>query len=233
MYQAIEKIEELRKSKEQIVKEVYKGNNLNEVYNRQRELGSMAINIYTDAANAIIPVLQNDGVNNVVWSRISLRLNKLSFISVPSAAELREKYKKAVDNPTILDVNEKKPAPGKKMKVRKIKLPAFLLALAAQGIAIPLFLSSTKQIALVKIGSTVNAAFMIIEVVKYFDLIESIKSKFFPSFAKKAEPDYQALYIQAIQEARNDNLKRLNNWFDKLKEVTAEEIDNALNKAGE
>ena len=45
MYQAIEKIEELRKSKEQIVKEVYKGNNLNEVYNRQRELGSMAIKI--------------------------------------------------------------------------------------------------------------------------------------------------------------------------------------------
>ena len=90
MYKSIEQIKKLREEKHAILKNVYQSNNPDDVYKNQSALGAMSISIFTNVANAIMPTLQEDGVSNIVWSNVSLRLNKLSFISVPTAAEIRE-----------------------------------------------------------------------------------------------------------------------------------------------
>ena len=111
MYKSIEQIKKLRTEKHNILKNVYQSNNPDDIYKKQSALGSMSISIFTDAANAIMPALQEDGVSNVVWSNISLRLNKLSFISVPTASEIREKYNQSVANPTVVRINGAQPNP--------------------------------------------------------------------------------------------------------------------------
>jgi len=238
MYKSIKQIQKLREEKRAVLSRVYQSGNLDDVYKNQRDLGSMSISIFTDAANAIMPVLRDDGVGNVVWSKISLRLDKLSFISIPTAAEIREKYKKSVDNPTIIKINGAIPEPGTRTEVKKIPLPAFLAALAAQGIAVPLILSAIggKKLALVKILCVVNVACMVIEVVKYFDLFSKKSKRTMPA-PFKTEPaytvNYEDMYNQAIQDVYRDNRKSLDDWFDQLEKITTEEIDKALRQAEE
>lgn len=235
MYKSIEQIKKLRKEKQGILKNVYQGNDPDAVYNNQKALGAMSVSIFTDAANAIMPTLQEDGVSNIVWPNISLRLNKLSFISVPTASEIREKYKQGVANPTLVEINGAQPKPGTKTSVRKISTPVFLALLAAQGIAVPLLVSFTggRKWALVKIiPCAINAALMVIEVVKYFNLlpVKSKKTLFTPARESSAA-DYDAMYRRAIQEVYRDNCKKLNDWFDVLERITTEEIEKALAKA--
>ena len=180
MYKSIEQIKKLECEKQNILRNVYQSNNPDDVYKRQSALGAMSVGIFTDVANAIMPALQEDGVSNVVWSNISLRLNKLSFISIPTTSEIREKYKKSVSNPTVVKINGTQPKPGTKTNVKKISTPAFLALLAAQGIAVPLLLNfiGGSKWALVKIiPCAINAALMVIEVVKYFNLIPTKRKK--------------------------------------------------------
>lgn len=234
MYKSIEQIKKLREEKLAVLGNVYQGSNPDDVYKKQSALGSMSISIFTDVANAIMSTLQDDGVDNVVWSNISLRLNKLSFISVPTASEIREKYKQGVASPTVVKVNGAQPKPGTKTDVKKISTPAFLALLAAQGIAVPLLVSfiGGSKWALVKIvPCAINAALMVIEVVKYFNLIPTKrKSTLFapPKEEAVATVNYDAMNRRAIQEVYRDNCKKLNDWFDELEKITAEEIEKAL-----
>ena len=239
MYKTIEQIKKLREGKHDILKNVYQGNNPNDVYENQRALSTMSINIFSDVANAIMPTLQEDGVGNDVWSYVSLKLNKLSFISVPTVAEIREKYKQGVASPTVVRINGAQPKPGTKTNVKKISTPIFLTLLAAQGIAVPLLVSfiGGSKWALVKIiPCAINAALMVIEVVKYFDLLP-VKSKK-KQFARKKEvptstADYDDMYRRATLEIYRDNCKKLDDWFDALEKITTEEIDKALARAEE
>lgn len=96
-YKSIKQIRKLKEEKHDILKNVYQGNDADDVYKKERTLGSMAISIFTDVAGTIMPALQEDGVSNIVWSNISLRLNKLSFIGIPTTFEIREKYKNNVN----------------------------------------------------------------------------------------------------------------------------------------
>ena len=237
MYKSIEQIKKLREEKHDILKKVYQSNNPDDVYKNQRALGTMSINIFSDVAKAIMPTLQEDGVSNDVWSHISLKLNKLSFISVPTAAEIREKYKQGVANPTVVRINGAPPKPGTKTNVKKISTPVFLALLAAQGIAVPMLVSfiGGSKWALVKIiPCAINAALMVIEVVKYFNLlpVKSKKTLFAPAKeAPASTADYDAMYRRAIQEVYQDNRKKLDDWFDTLEKIANEEIDKALAKA--
>ena len=239
MYKSIEQIKTLRAEKHDILKNVYQSSNPDDVYKKQSALGSMTINIFTDVANAIMPALQEDGASNVVWSKISLRLNKLSFISVPTASEIREKYKKSIENPTVVRINGAQPKPRTKTDVKKIPTPAFLALLAAQGIAVPVLLSfiGGSKWALVKIiPCAINAALMVIEVVKYFNLLPAKSKKTIFAPAKEAPAsmiDYNAMYRRAIQEVYRDNRKKLDDWFDTLEKIATEEIAKALGKAEE
>ena len=237
MYKSIEQIRKLKEKKHDILKNVYQSNDPDDVYKNQSALGSMSISIFTDVANSILPVLQEDGVNNIVWSNISLRLNRLSFISVPTASDIREKYKQGVANPTVVRINGAKPKTGTKTNVKKISAPVFLGLLAAQGIAVPLLVSfiGGSKWALVKIiPCVINAALMVIEVVKYFNLLPAKSKKTLFAPAKEttaAAADYDAMYRRAIQEVYRDNCKKLNDWFDALEKITTEEIEKALAKA--
>jgi hypothetical protein len=237
MYKSIEQIKKLRTEKHNILKNVYQSNNPDDIYKKQSALGSMSISIFTDAANAIMPALQEDGVSNVVWSNISLRLNKLSFISVPTASEIREKYNQSVANPTVVRINGAQPNPGTKINIKKIPIPVFLLLLAAQGIAVPLLFNSFggSKWALVKICA-INALAMVIEVVGYFNLLpaKSKKTRFAPAKEASASmADYDVMYRRAIQEVYRDNRKKLDDWFDTLEKIATEEIAKALGKAEE
>lgn len=235
MYKSIDQIQKLREEKHAILKNAYQSNNLDDVYKNQSALGSMTIRIFSDVANAIMPTLQEDGVSNIVWSNISLRLNKLSFISVPTASEIREKYQQGVTNPTVVNVNGTQPKSGTQTNVKKISLPVFLTLLATQGIAVPLLVSfiGGSKWALVKIiPCAVNTAFMVIEVVKYFDLLPTKSNKTIFTPAKETPAvDYSAMYRRAIEEVYRDNCKRLDDWFDTLEKITTEEIEKALAKA--
>lgn len=239
MYKSIEQIEKLREEKLAVLSDVYQGNDPNDVYDKQSTLGSMSISIFTDVANAIMPTLSDDGVSNLVWSNISLRLNKLSFISVPTASEIREKYKRSVEKPTVVEINGTQPKPGTKTDVKKIPTPAFLTLLAAQGIAVPLLISfiGGSKWALVKIiPCAVNAALMVIEVVKYFNLVPTKRKRTIIAPQKETSTttvNYDAMYRRAIQEVYRDNCKKLNAWFDALEKIATEEIEKALGKAGE
>lgn len=237
MYKSIEQIKKLREEKHSVLKNVYQSNNPDDVYANQRALGTMSINIFSDVANAILPTLQEDGVGNDVWSSISLKLNKLSFISVPTASEIREKYKQSIANPTVVRINGTQPKPGTKTDVKKISTPVFLTLLAAQGIAVPLLVSfiGGSKWALVKIiPCAINAALMVIEVVKYFNLRpEKSKKAIFAPVKETPAPtvDYNAMYRRAIQEVYRDNCKKLDDWFDALERITTEEIEKVLAKA--
>lgn len=238
MYKSIVQIEELRAEKHAILKNVYQGNDPNDVYQKQKALGSMSISIYTDVANTIMPALRDDGVSNVVWLNISQRLNKLSFISIPTTSEIREKYKQSITNPTVAKVNGAQPKPRTKVDVKKkIKLPSFLTLLAAQGIAVPLLVSfiGGSKWALVKICA-VNSVLMGVEIIKYFDLgpAKNKKTIFAPPKDSPASAvDYEAMYGRAIQEVYQDNCKKLDDWFDILEKIVTEEIEKALEKMEE
>lgn len=235
MYKSIEKIRQLRTEKQAVLRSVYKGGSPDDIYKKQSALGSMSISIFTDVANVLLPALQEDGVGNIVWSSISLRLEKLSFISVPTSTEIREKYKESMDHPTVVNIDGEAPKPRTRTKVKKISLPKFLTVLAIQGIAIPLLLHTVggTKLALVKILCVVNAVFMIIEVIKYFDLLPSKPMK--PLIRKpRQEPvpaDYEDMYREAIREVYRDNCRRLDDWFDVLERITTEETNKALGKA--
>lgn len=239
MYKSIEQIKKLREEKHVVLKNVYRSNNPDDVYKNQSSLGAMSISIFTDVANTIMPALQEDGVGNVVWSNISLRLNKLSFISVPTASEIREKYKQGVANPTVVRINGAQPKPGAKTNVKKISTPVFLSLLVAQGIAVPLLVSfiGGSKWALVKIvPCAINAALMVIEVVKYFNLVPTKRKRTLftpPKETSTTTVDYDAMYRRAIQEVYRDNCKKLDAWFDALEKITTEEIEKALRKVEE
>lgn len=237
MYKSTEQIKKLREEKLAILKKVYQSDNPDDVYENQRALGAMSISIFTDVANAVMPALREDGVSNIVWSNVSLRLNRLSFISVQTASEIREQYKRGVANPTVVRVNGAKPKPGTKTNVKKISAPVFLTLLAAQGIAVPLlvsFIGGSKWALAKIIPCAINAALMVVEVVKYFNLLPTKSKKTLFAPAKEAHAstaDYDAMYRSAIQEVYRDNRKKLNDWFDVLERITAEEIEKALAKA--
>jgi len=239
MYKSVNEINSLRAKKHKILKDVYKSSDPDDVYKKQRALGSMSVSIFTDVADAIMPALQKDGVSNVVWSSISLRLNKLSFISVPAASEIREKYKQSVAKPTVVRIDGAQPKPGAKTDVKKISTPAFLTLLIAQGIAVPVLVSFTggSKWALVKIiPCAINAALMVIEVVKYFNLLPAKRKKAHSAPAKEtsaSKADCTAMYSRAIQEVYLDNRKKLDDWFDALVKITTEEIEKALGDAEE
>lgn len=239
MYESINQINALRAKKLDILNDVYKSDDPDDVYKKQRALGSMSVSIFTDVADVILPVLQDDGVSNVVWSSISLRLEELSFISVPTASAIREKYKQSVAHPTVVRINGTQPKPGTKTDVKKIPTPAFLALLTAQGIAVPVLLSfiGGSKWALVKIiPCAVNAALMVIEVVKYFNLLPAKNKKALSAPAKEAPAsavDYSDLYRKAIHEVYLDNCKKLNSWFDTLVTIATEEIEKALETAEE
>lgn len=234
MYKSIEQLEKLRGNMLRKLDEIYVTDaepQINdEIYKRQAILGNMAIGIYSDVAELLIPVLRDDGVDNTIWSKISLRLDKLSFISLPSADELMEKYKKSINSPVVVDVNKKTLTANKTLKGQKLSLPAFLSAIAAQGIVVPILLNiaGVTKFAWVKAVLGINATFIIAEVVRYFDLLPK-KRKSAPSISSDKLAD---MYLQAVREVHKDNRKRLNEWFDKLSAITSEEIDRALGKAG-
>ena len=235
MYKSIGKIRNLKKEKQAILRTVYQDCNPDYVYKQQKTLAAMSISIFTDAANAIIPTLQDDGVSNVVWPSIALRLNKLSFIGVPTASELREKYKKSIETPTVIEIEGARPKPRTEKELKKISTQTFLALLAGQGIVVPLLVSFVggSKWALVKImPCALNTALMVIEVVKYFDLCPPKKRKKVFASAKQATDsvDYEAMCKQAIQEVYADNCKKLNEWFDELEKITVEEIEKALDK---
>lgn len=230
MYKAIQQIRKLRKEKQAVLSRVYQSNDLDMVYENQTALGSMSVSIFTDVANVILPVLQEDGVNNIVWPNISLRLEKLSFINIPTAAEIRAKYKKGVDNPMIVKIDGPAPEPGEKTKVA-LELPAFLALLAAQGIAVPLILNilGAPKMALV----LVDATLMTVEVVAYMGIRSKRQKKGLPTPAEGASApavNYEDMYEKAIREVYRDNRKRLDAWFDTLEKITEEEIGKELKK---
>ena len=170
-------------------------------------------------------------------SSFACKLNKLACISSRTQSEVSEKYKQGVTNPTVVRVNVAQPKPGTKTKVKKISTPVFLALLAAQGIAVPLLVSfiGGSKWALVKIiPCAINAALMVIEVVKYFNLLptKSKKTLFAPAKEVHASiADYDAMYRRAIQEVYRDNRKKLDDWFDALERITTEEIEKALAKS--
>ena len=240
MYESINQINKLRAEKLDILNDVYQSDNPDDVFKRQSALGSMAISIYTDVADAVMPdAFQEDGVSNIVWSNISLRLDKLSFISIPTASEIREKYKQSIAHPTVVKINGAQPKPGTKTDVKKIPIPVFLTLLAAQGIAVPVLLRFVggREWALVKIiPCAINAALMVIEVVKYFNLFPAKRKKTLVAPAKEASApasDYDAMCRKAIQEVYLDNCRKLNDWFDALVKIATEEIEKALENAEE
>lgn len=230
MYESIKQIQSLKKSKQDVLSRVYQSNNPDDVYKNQRILGSMTISIFSDVSNVVMPALHKDGVNNLVWSNISLRLTKLSFTSIPTTFEIREKYKKSIENPTIVKIHGPTPEPGVKTKA-KVELPAFLVLLASTGIAVPLVLNifGVPKWALV----LVDTVLMTIEVVAYFSLRSKKRKKslFIPA-KESANYDvpvnYKDIYIKAIQEVYVKNSKKLDEWFDTLEKITIEEIDKAL-----
>ena len=268
MYKSVEQIERLRQEKLQILSSVYENKSLDRVYEKQNELGKMAISIYTDVADAVMPVLKEDGVGNIVWPNISLRLERLSFISVPSSAEIEREYRKT--NPSgvkeekkrysapVARIDDDMPKTHTETKVKKIALPAFFALLAAQGIAIPLIIKAIggTAVALVKVLNIVNGTCMVIEVIEYFDLFSSMKKrkkseayvditdKNSYSASKKEKSvmgaddivvgrtetavDDDKIRERAIEEVYKDNVKALNEWFDKLVRITEEEIEKAL-----
>ena len=65
MYRAIEKLESCRNLLIKQLDAVYSGGG--EIYKRQAELGKLAINIYSNVGDALIPVLREDGVDSTVW----------------------------------------------------------------------------------------------------------------------------------------------------------------------
>ena len=74
---------------------------------------------------------------------------------------------------------------------------------------------------------------MVIEVVKYFNLIPAKNKKTLFAPAKEASgttADYDAMYRRAIQEVYRDNRKKLDGWFDALEKIATEEIEKALTK---
>ena len=228
MYRAIEKLESCRNLLIKQLDAVYSGGG--EIYKRQAELGKLAINIYSNVGDALIPVLREDGVDSTVWSKISLRLDKLSFVSLPNENELREKYRRSLQNPTAVSLNRRAPREGERIKSKRLKLPAFLAIIAAQGIVIPLILHllGGTRFALVKIIIGANTACVMLEIIRYFDILP----KLFGKTAEPSESELSELMTDAIREVWSDNRKRLNDWFDKLSAVTTEEIDRALKQDG-
>lgn len=231
MYKAIESIQKLRDEKKDILRSVYRGDDLNAVFERQRELGSMSLCINTDVANAVIPALKEDNVGNIVWSNISLRLDMLSFVSVPSVYDIQDKYKEE------FNINGEAPKSGEKTEV-KIPQKGFWAALTAQGIIVPLILNTVggTKTALVKILCGVNAGAMVIEVIKYFDFLKPKRKSYVKSSSinRAADSiDYKPMYEEAIKAALRENNRILDDWFNRLETIAKEEIDKALGKAVE
>lgn len=237
MYKTIEEIRKLKEEKEVILREVYYGDDVNAVFERQRKLGSMVISINSDVANVVIPALEEDNARSIVWPNISLRLDKLSFISVPSVYEIRNKYKKSLEGCGI-DIEGEAPRTREKIEIKKIPLKGFLATIAAQGIAVPLILHAVggSKTALVKILCGANTGAIVIEVIRYFDFLKPKNKKYSTGRQKTQEDEdinYKPMYEEAIKEVFRDNSQRLDDWFKQLEKVAAEEIDKDLGRMGE
>lgn len=233
MYKSIERIQQLRAEKQAVLRSVYNNSSLDDIYQKQSMLGSMSISIFTDVANVLLPTLKEDGVGNIVWSSISLQLDKLSFISLPTTSELREKYKADVEHSAVIHIDGDAPRPRTRTKV-KVSLPKFLMQLAIQGIAVPVLLHAVSgtKLALVKVLCVINAVCMVIEVIRYFDLLARVspRPRLLKSKAEMPDVNYEDVYREAIQEVCRDNTKKLDDWFDVLEKITTEEINKALGK---
>lgn len=218
-YNTIEQIKKLRDDKHVILNKVYQSNDPDIVYNNQKELGSMSINIFTDVANVVMPALQKDGVGVIVWSNISDKVKKLSFISIPTASEIRENHKNDRVNPASGAQSQV----GTNTYGQIITTPVFWSILAIEVIAVLLIVSFVDGSGWLLIILT---ALVFIELVMYFDFF---KTFFAPhnEIAHSAE-NYNEMYRDAIQKVYRDNRKKLDDWFDDLERITAEEIGKAL-----
>lgn len=193
MNNSIQAINKLHKEKMMVLDQVYAVKNLDEVYKRQTALNSMAINIYTDAAQVMMPALVEDGLQAVTWAEISKKLSRLSFIGVPTAAEVRDTYKmtieQAAQNPkneaiiirpeNELQFSNTKPEKGEQFRAtKKEELPLPLKKIAAFGIAIPLILEligGRKFLVLVRVLQSISLGVMVIEVIRYLDALKNFK----------------------------------------------------------
>lgn len=256
MFKSLESVEKLRQEKMKVLDEVYAIKDLDTVYQRQTKLSSMTMTIHTDAANAIMPVLSLDGVDEYVWSSISCRLGKLQFAAIPTASTIREKYRKVVedsfDGSKEFDVkpafrSDITPKKHSKFRIKKTSLPGFLIGILVQGVAVPLVLNilGNRFLVLAKISPAINAintALIIIEILQFFEIPKKIRNR------KKADStqnlvskgnnknsasvDYDQLYVEAIENVHKDNRDELNRWFDLLARATYEEIKKELGDNG-
>lgn len=250
MSETIEAIEKLRNAKENEVKEVYTVQDLETVYERQTVLNSMAGSIYTDAANVMLPALKRDGFSALVWSNVSGKLDRLNFVSVPTASDIREKYGKAIRESTgkgkgdyVLSPQDKdvrtRPKENETIYIKEKPLPPFLALLAAEGIAIPLVLKTIGHnwhVLVKAVFGAVVGVVIAVEIIKYFDIPEKILKRKVKApeahpraAAKTPEPDidWDSLYSESIKKVEKDNLTELNRWFNNLKRLTEKELQKA------
>lgn len=272
MNNSIQAINKLQKEKMMILEHVYAVKDLDEVYKRQSNLSTMAISIYSDAAQVMMPALIADGLQAVSWANISSRLSKLNFSGVPTAAEIRSTYKQAVEQAVQNPKNEAyiirpendqqfrntRPEKGQQFRAtKKEEMPGALKKIAAFGFAIPLILEligGQKFHVLVRILQGISLGVMVIEIIRYFDVFKNNNPIDFLKAAvqgkmhsKEPSPktesgakisyttkhknvvDYESMYIDAINQVKQDNVNELNRWFRDLKRLTQMELAKANN----
>ncbi|MCI8967964.1 MAG: hypothetical protein HFH75_10325 [Lachnospiraceae bacterium] len=254
MEKSLEVIGQLQVEKKDIVRRVYAVKNLDEVYRRQTELNAMGISIYTDVAARLLPALEEDGAGREVWADISKRLKKLSFTGIPTASEIRTKYRDAIEasmsgtsykdyevEPRDKDESFPNVSPKTQIDIRKKSLPQFLVFLAAQGIAVPLVLTiaGVKWNVLAKVILIVNGVAMVIEIIHCFRKYGWIGGQnrggtdIISEKGTASEPDYDRWYQKVIEQVQQDNINILNQWFSDLKKITKEEIVKYKDKRGQ
>ena len=256
MYKSVEAIEKLRREKIRILESVYTEPTISAVYQKQTLLNSMSMNIYTDAAAAIIDTLELDGASKRLVPVISGRLGELRFKSVPPESEVDDAYDRSINGsaaPGNNDFNYVSENGGssvsKKGSVHRIRgkmLPQFLIALAVQGIGIPLLINKCSVLVkvLVLVG---NGVLMTVEVIKYYQwqkkktVEEESRSEGYHEYMerKRLQNGQQTstrvktrddMKREAIEQVRKDNLEELNSWFDSFVRITEEEINRAVSE---
>ncbi len=224
MYESVKQIEKLRQEKLLILNNIYESGTYDTVYKNQDALGHMAMSIYTDVGNAILAVLHQDGVGKIVWPNISIRLDQLSFVNIPSKEDLQKDYN------DLKKSTSKHGSSNNAAKPNKVSMLIFFTILAAQGITVPLILNTVGRPTStpIKILKAVNIACMVGEIMGYFDIFP-LKHKKDTVIAgpNDTKANYEAMCKKAINEIYINNKQRLNAWFDALVKITEEEISKA------
>ena len=247
MYQSLEAIEKLREEKIKILKSVYSEMNIKAIYQKQKMLNSMAINIYSDATSAIADALIRDGAGKRILPRISGRLDELRFTSVPAESVIDEAYKQSImgsensenNQYSFETVNRREPraAQGSVINIKSKSFPLLLAWLIAQGIIVPILINGASVLVKV-LALSANGALMSVEVVKYYQYqkkkVERANAQREQKQNAERVTDSDAarddMKRQAIFRVYSDNLESLNRWFDNFAEITRQEIERELAK---